>query len=140
MREPDRSRPSIQEQAWDWAATAPEMAAVAARIMALKARERRLCPLPEATEHLAQMGITLRPPQIRMIYQRGKIYTEKELRFKSGQMRWMRLVDPKELAYYISLPWAGRRDKKPWMDKGYLEGYEWKTTTAITRDFATILV
>lgn len=133
MRAPDRTRPSIADQAWDWAVSVPEMAWVAARIIARRARATRLCPVDEAAEQLVEMGVDLSVRQIRMIYKRFKVYTEKEKRFRFGQMRTVRLVDPKELAHYAGLTRSERIAQRPWMADGYLEGYEWNTKVGTSR-------
>ncbi len=136
MRAPDRSKPSVADRAWHWAISVPEMAWVAARIIALEARHRRLCPVDEASEKLGKIGVDLNAAQIRMIYKRHKIYTEKEKRFRFGQMRWVRLVDPKELAHYAGLSYPERLKQRPWMSNGYLEGFKWNTKVGISRTTA----
>ncbi len=133
MREPDRTKPTIQEQAWDQAISDAEMVWIAARLIAMEARRRRLCPVDEAAERLAKIGVDLTVAQIRMIYKRGKVYTEKVQRFRFGQMRTIRLVDPKELAHYATLDRGERIAHRPWMTEDYLEGYTWNTKVGMSR-------
>lgn len=133
MRAPDRSKPSIQDQAWHWAVSVPEMAWVAARIIARRARTDRLCLPDEASERLLKVGVELSVAQIQKIYRRLKVYSEKEKRFRFGQIRWVRLVDPKELAHYAGLSYNERIKQHPWMPDDYLEGYEWDTKVGTSR-------